>query len=1297
MNPPSGLDVFMLADHDSVNKFTSATGLLAMGGGLVVLVGWTMDIAQLKSISSGWVSMKVNTAAGFILLGFALRCFNSAEKNAALRVGRIVASLAALIGLLTIIEYASGQDFGIDQWLFSEPAGTVGTSSPGRMAPDTALSFLLLGLALAIKSTARVVMLAAAAAGLLVAVFSLAAVLSYLATSLGTHGWFGYTVMAMHTALLFVLLGLAVAARNWQKCALHWALSKPVMLAFACGLVWLALIGLNTTRSQLWLKDANAQIVNNELQLRDLQGILIAAIDAQTHARGYVITGEERFKENYLDAQAESQQRLEVLRRHVFGNLQHQQHVDQIEKLILINLDWLKRSIEAERSHAATRNQMLAHGEQLLNTLRAEVTGSEASHQQKIDQLKQESARVSHYSNLFIVSGTLASLLIFLIALLRLNLSEAKNHRLSNLYAALSQCNQAIVRCTSAEELFPQLCRDVVKFGGMKMAWIGSLDEAEHRVVPVASFGEGVSYLEGKQISVDADDPAGRGPTGTAMRDNQPYWCQDFKRDPATLPWRARAAQYGWASSAALPLQCEGRVVGALTVYSSDTGAFDEAARNLLVEMAMDISFALNSFSAEAARRKLESSLDEKQALVEIAGRIGRIGGWTVDLPDLRLVWSDEVCRIHEVPAGTHPSVEQAIAYYAPGSQDKISAAVDACIKRGTSYDLQLQIITAKNQHRWVRAIGQPVYDDGGTIIRIQGAFQDISEQKVAEAEKLASEVRYQLLFDSMVSGFALHEIICDEQGRPVDYRFLEVNPAFEALTGLKAADVIGRSALDVLPGLEHSWIDRYGAVALSGKTVQFEHFTEALGKYFEVIAYSPKFGQFVTLFTDITERKQAEERIQRLANFDHLTGLPNRAQLNDRTHFAISLAQRNHESVCLMFLDLDRFKNINDTMGHATGDELLLQVSARLKSLMRDEDTVSRMGGDEFVLLLPDTDTLGAAKVAGKLLEFFARPYLVGEHEIIVSPSIGIAIYPDDGVDFETLSKSADIAMYRAKQAGRNGFCFFAAEMQEDTARVLLLSTALRLALQQGQLQLHYQPQLSLTDGHVIGAEALLRWQHPELGAISPAEFIPIAEDGGQIMQIGEWVLHTALHQLKCWIDGGMAPMVIAVNLSAIQFGHANLPALISRILEETGLSPEYLELELTEGVAMENPVAAIATMDDLHRRGVRMSIDDFGTGYSSLSYLKRFQVYKLKIDQSFVRDIADDAEDKAIVAAIISMAGSLGMQTIAEGVETAEQLEFLRSQGCDEVQGYYFSRPLPAAQFEAYVRDKILSSQDL
>ncbi|MDA8521232.1 sensor domain-containing protein [Acidovorax sp. NCPPB 4044] len=444
------------------------------------------------------------------------------------------------------------------------------------------------------------------------------------------------------------------------------------------------------------------------------------------------------------------------------------------------------------------------------------------------------------------------------------------------------------------------------------------------------------------------------------------------------------------------------------------------------------------------------------------------------------------------------------------------------------------------------------------------------------------------------------------------------------------------------------------------------------------------------SLHREINDRKHDQERIYWLAHYDPLTGLPNRTLLAERAQHAIRIAQENNTPLAVVFLDLDHFKHVNDSLGHRVGDALLVEIAKRLRAVVRDRDTVSRLGGDEFILLLPGANAHGATRVATKLQEASRHPYQIGHHELTMAPSMGIALFPSDGTDFDTLTQSADVAMYRAKLDGRNTYRFFTPEMQAQSARALLLENALRRALERNQLHLHYQPQITIATGEVRSVEALLRWEHPELGTIPPAEFIPIAEDSGQILQIGEWVMRTALAQLQAWHGMGLDWLSMAVNLSALQFRQPQLPELVSRILDDTQLRPNRLELELTEGVAVDDPRSAIATMDQLHARGVRMSMDDFGTGYSSLSQLKRFQIYKLKIDQSFVRDLGADSNDRAIVSAIIRMAQALGIRTTAEGVETAEQLEYLQEQGCDEAQGYYFSRPLPSKDISALILNR-------
>lgn len=595
-------------------------------------------------------------------------------------------------------------------------------------------------------------------------------------------------------------------------------------------------------------------------------------------------------------------------------------------------------------------------------------------------------------------------------------------------------------------------------------------------------------------------------------------------------------------------------------------------------------------------------------------------------------------------------------------------------------------VVSKSGEERLIAWHNTALTDQEGNIIGILTSGEDITDRKKNENE---------LIKLSQALQQSPNAIIITDYKANIEY----VNTAFINTTGYTQTEVIGKNPRFLKSGktpqgtYEEMWKHITNGEAWYGELInRHKNGTE----YSYSINVSPVFDtankitHYIAIQEDITDKKQAEEHIRYLANFDPLTGLPNRRQLNDHFDYTLSLAKRHGGNFTLIFLDLDRFKEINDSLGHTFGDTLLIELAKRLKLAMREEDTISRMGGDEFILLLPDVDAQEAAQIALKLQENIAKPFVIDGQEMTVTASIGIALYPTDGSDMETLSQNADAAMYRAKQEGRNTFFFFTEEMQTISKRNLRLSNSLYYALSRNEIHLVYQPQISIETGRIIGAEALIRWHHPELGMVSPAEFIPIAENNGLILPIGEWVLRTAASQLRTWIDNGLPPFIMAVNLSAVQFRHPNLPEIVTQILTETSLPPEYLELELTEGVAMNNPQGAISIMNHLHECGIRMSIDDFGTGYSSLSYLKQFKVYKLKIDQSFVRDISVDPEDKAIVSAIINMAHSLGLKTIAEGVETVEQLNYLREQGCNEVQGYYYSKPLPAEQFEIFLAER-------
>jgi diguanylate cyclase (GGDEF)-like protein/PAS domain S-box-containing protein len=439
----------------------------------------------------------------------------------------------------------------------------------------------------------------------------------------------------------------------------------------------------------------------------------------------------------------------------------------------------------------------------------------------------------------------------------------------------------------------------------------------------------------------------------------------------------------------------------------------------------------------------------------------------------------------------------------------------------------------------------------------------------------------------------------------------------------------------------------------------------------------------------DITERKLAEERVQSLAYYDALTGLPNRVLLRDRLSKALATARRQKHKVALLFLDLDRFKIINDSLGHSVGDLLLQDVAERLKSFAREQDTVARLGGDEFLIVLTNIkDVPGAAVAAERFMDAMTASFVIQGHSLSIGCSLGISIFPEHGADNETLIKNADAAMYSAKDTGRNNFQFFTADMNAQALERLTLENGLRLALDKKELFLMYQPQMDTVTGKSTGLEALLRWQHPELGLVSPDQFIGIAENSGLIVPIGEWVLRSACSQARKWQEEGLPVASIAINVSAVQFRQQGFCELIRRVLRETGLAPHYLELELTESLLLANVDVTLTVLQELKAMGLTLAIDDFGTGYSSFSYLKRFPITKLKIDRSFVRDIAVNPDDAAITTAIISMAKSMNLKVIAEGVENEAQMSFLRAHGCDEIQGYHFSKPLTVDEIPSKLR---------
>ena len=563
------------------------------------------------------------------------------------------------------------------------------------------------------------------------------------------------------------------------------------------------------------------------------------------------------------------------------------------------------------------------------------------------------------------------------------------------------------------------------------------------------------------------------------------------------------------------------------------------------------------------------------------------------------------------------------------------------------------------------------------SLSRLQGSYRALAESEA--------------LYESLVQVMPQCLYRMDRESR-----ITFANRALERHLGKPREAILGHSPREVYPADLAAKYRQDDLRVLQGETLNLIEEMVSLDseqrkRYIEIVktpTYAPdgSINGIQGIFWDITARKSAEEQIEYLAHHDPLTDLPNRVLLRDRFLQAQGQAARSANRVAILFLDLDHFKLVNDTLGHPIGDRLLQAVAERLRRGVRETDTISRQGGDEFVIVLPElADPESAGSIAGKLMEQMHEPVRVNGHRLNVTFSLGIALYPDDGEDFDTLMKKADTAMYSAKEAGRNTLRFFTAAMNVEAAARLKLQNRLQRALEKEELVLYYQPQFDLASGRILGAEALLRWRDPERGLVPPGEFIPVAEDTGLIGPIGEWVIGEACRELRRWHEAGATDLTMAVNLSPVQFRRSRLVEIAARALQENRLPAECLEFELTESLLIREDAAILDTLTALKGLGVKLSIDDFGTGYSSLTYLKRFNVDKLKIDQSFIRELCSNPDDEAIVSAVITMARQLRLRTVAEGVENAEQATMLRRFDCDEVQGFLFGRPMPAADFQA------------
>ncbi|MDI1301816.1 MAG: EAL domain-containing protein [bacterium] len=770
------------------------------------------------------------------------------------------------------------------------------------------------------------------------------------------------------------------------------------------------------------------------------------------------------------------------------------------------------------------------------------------------------------------------------------------------------------------------------------------------------------------------------GSCGTAAFTGERVIVADIASHPYWVPYRELATRAGLGACWSQPVHSSsGHVLGTFAIYHHEPHEPTACDINLIEQSASLASIAIE-------RSQVQASLVRTAEMLERTGALAKVGGWESSPQLTEQLWSLETCRIYDIDPPVTPPITQVFSFYSPEVQRTIRTALLAGVDSGTPWDLEVPAITAKGRAIWVRFQGNALRENGKTV-KLFGACQDITERKQAEAQ-------FQDLFESSPDAIivATRAGIVHTLNRQAEQQF-----------GYTREELIGQPIEQLIPARYHSdhvtrrnnYVLNPDPQLMSKKRSLFALRRD--GSEFPAdISLSPIMTpeglMIISTIRDITERKTAEDNIERLAFYDPLTRLPNRRLLLDRLGITMAASVRHQRSGALLFIDLDDFKTINDTLGHNLGDLLLEQVAQRLSACVREGDTVARVGGDEFVVMLDDLnkdalEAVAQAETVGeKILAALGQPYSLAGDTLRSTPSIGITLFGDQHESTDELLKRADLAMYQAKAAGRNTLRFFDPQMQAVVTTRAALETGLREAIRKKQFLLHYQAQVD-GKGRLSGVEALVRWNHPQRGMVSPAEFIPLAEDTGLILPLGHWVLETACTQLATWAARPeMAHLCISVNVSPRQFHQSDFVHQVLTLLVRTGANPKRLKLELTESLLIANIEDVITKMSALKAQGVCFSLDDFGTGYSSLAYLKRLPLNQLKIDQGFVRDILIDPNDAAIAKMIVVLAESLGLEVIAEGVETEAQRNFLAEHGCPAYQGYLFSRPLPIEEFETF-----------
>lgn len=686
-----------------------------------------------------------------------------------------------------------------------------------------------------------------------------------------------------------------------------------------------------------------------------------------------------------------------------------------------------------------------------------------------------------------------------------------------------------------------------------------------------------------------------------------------------------------------------------------------------------------NEKEEELNYKKLQSGLKQAQALANI-------GHWELDLIKNTLYWSDEVYRIFGLkPQEFSATYEAFLKYVHPEDIDMVNSIYMLSIKEKRGYYVEHRIVRENGEIGFVEESCEHEFDNSGNPIKSVGTVHDITRRKNAENELILASA----VFEKMNDGV----LITDEK-----QQIVTINSAYGAISGYVIEEIRGKTPNTFSSGwhdkvfYQNLWNELNQNGHWGGEIIDRRKNGELYTAELSIIAMYNKDGKltnYISIVNDISEKKQKESLIHNLAYFDALTKLPNRVSFQERVISKIPSLQRNSKRMALFFIDMDNFKNVNDTFGHFTGDKFLIEVAKAIKEILREQDTLARLGGDEFTVILEDVeDVLDIGFVAEKIIERFKTPIIVDGREFYTGASIGISIYPDDGTTYEELVKAADTAMYQVKESEKNSYQFYTQSMNEKITERSLIENDLRSAINEHELFLEYQPKVNLQTKKVYGMEALVRWKHPDVGLIRPDKFIGISEETGQISQIGLWVAREAISDTKALHDEG-SKLIISINVSSKQLNDDAFIDDICAIADDIGLDKSYIELEITESHIMKNVDKSLSILNALYERGFKLSIDDFGTGYSSLSYLKKLPAKTIKIDRSFVLDIDKDEDDRSIVAAIIAMARSLGKDVIAEGSETKEHIDTLKVLHCNQIQGYYFSKPLRIEKFREFIKD--------